>query len=111
MVKAEAHDLKDWYRTGSCSCCFLDAGMRIGEALGLRHEDLSIVERQVAVVARDNANGAVPRVADDVAHRPGSRQGYPLKMESGVAYQGTISKPRLPTNRSVQCSDEMRGTG
>jgi integrase/recombinase XerD len=36
----------------------LDSGMRIGEALGLRHEDLDIAERQVAVVARDNDNRA-----------------------------------------------------
>jgi integrase/recombinase XerD len=31
----------------------LDTGMRIGEALGLRHEDLDIADRQVAVVSRD----------------------------------------------------------
>jgi len=36
----------------------LDTGMRIGEALGLRHEDLSIAERQVVVMVRDNDNGA-----------------------------------------------------
>ena len=32
--------------------------MRIGEALGLRHEDLAAAEREVAVVPRDNGNGA-----------------------------------------------------
>ena len=31
---------------------------RIGEALGLRHEDLAAAEREVAVVPRDNDNGA-----------------------------------------------------
>jgi site-specific recombinase XerD len=36
----------------------LDTGVRIGEALGLRHEDLNIAERQLAVVARDNDNRA-----------------------------------------------------
>jgi integrase/recombinase XerD len=36
----------------------LDTGMRIGEALGLRHEDLLIAERQVAVVPRRNDNRA-----------------------------------------------------
>lgn len=36
----------------------LDTGVRIGEALGLRHEDLDIADRQVAVVARDNDNRA-----------------------------------------------------
>src|SRR5258706_4384425 len=33
-------------------------GVRIGEALGLRHEDVRIAERQVAVVPRRNDNGA-----------------------------------------------------
>jgi integrase len=36
----------------------LDTGVRIGEALGLRHEDLAIAERQVMIVPRDNANRA-----------------------------------------------------
>ena len=35
----------------------LDTGVRIGEALGLRHEDLDIAERQVTVTPRENANG------------------------------------------------------
>jgi len=33
----------------------LDTGVRIGEALGLRHEDLDIAERQVTVTPRENA--------------------------------------------------------
>lgn len=36
----------------------LDTGVRIGEALGLRHEDLAIAERQISVTPRENANGA-----------------------------------------------------
>ncbi len=36
----------------------LDTGLRVGEALGLRHEDLMIAERQVLVVPRCNDNGA-----------------------------------------------------
>jgi site-specific recombinase XerD len=36
----------------------LDTGVRIGEALGLRHEDLAIAERQVSIVPRDNDNRA-----------------------------------------------------
>jgi len=32
--------------------------MRIGEALGLRHEDLNIAEPRVSIVARDNDNRA-----------------------------------------------------
>lgn len=35
-----------------------DTGMRVGEALGLRHEDWSAAERQVVVVPRTNDNGA-----------------------------------------------------
>jgi integrase/recombinase XerD len=35
-----------------------DTGMRIGEALGLRHADLAAAEREVAVVPRVNDNGA-----------------------------------------------------
>jgi site-specific recombinase XerD len=36
----------------------LDTGVRIGEALGLRHEDIEIAERRVGVVLRRNDNGA-----------------------------------------------------
>lgn len=35
-----------------------DTGMRVGEALGLRHSDWSIPQRHVTVVARSNDNGA-----------------------------------------------------
>jgi site-specific recombinase XerD len=35
-----------------------DTGMRIGEALGLRHNDIAAAEREVAVRRRDNANRA-----------------------------------------------------
>ena len=35
-----------------------DTGMRIGEALGLRHEDIAAAEREVTVLPRINANGA-----------------------------------------------------
>ncbi|MEV6655014.1 tyrosine-type recombinase/integrase [Streptomyces sp. NPDC051219] len=36
----------------------LDTGVRIGEALGLRHDDIAIAERQVTVVPRQNDNRA-----------------------------------------------------
>ncbi|WP_078859721.1 tyrosine-type recombinase/integrase [Streptomyces rubellomurinus] len=36
----------------------LDTGLRIGEALGLRHKDIALAERQVSVVPRPNANRA-----------------------------------------------------
>ncbi|MEU6709004.1 hypothetical protein [Streptomyces wuyuanensis] len=32
--------------------------MRIGEAIGLRHEDWAVAERELSVVPRLNANGA-----------------------------------------------------
>jgi len=36
----------------------LDTGVRVGEALGLRHEDLTIAEKTVTITARDNDNRA-----------------------------------------------------
>jgi site-specific recombinase XerD len=36
----------------------LDTGVRIGEALGVRHEDLEIAEPTVSVISRANDNGA-----------------------------------------------------
>ena len=36
----------------------LGVGVRIGEALGLRHEDIGIAEREVTVMPRDNDNRA-----------------------------------------------------
>jgi integrase len=35
-----------------------DSGCRVGEALGLRHEDIAAAEQEVSIVARENANGA-----------------------------------------------------
>jgi integrase len=35
-----------------------ETGCRAGEALGLRHEDIAAAEREIAIVPRDNANGA-----------------------------------------------------
>ena len=41
-----------------------DTGMRIGEALGLRHNDIAAAEREVTVRRRDNANGARVKSGD-----------------------------------------------
>ncbi|WP_156325463.1 hypothetical protein [Nonomuraea sp. SBT364] len=38
-----------------------DSGIRIGEALGARHQDLAAAERTVTVQSRVNDNGARPR--------------------------------------------------
>jgi len=35
-----------------------DTGMRVGEALGLRHNDIAAAEREITVVRRENDNGA-----------------------------------------------------
>jgi integrase/recombinase XerD len=35
-----------------------ETGCRAGEALGLRHEDIAAAEREIAIVPRENANGA-----------------------------------------------------
>jgi integrase/recombinase XerD len=35
-----------------------ESGVRVGEALGLRHEDIAAAEREVTIVPRVNANGA-----------------------------------------------------
>ena len=41
-----------------------DTGMRVGEALGLRHEDWAAAERQIEVVPRSNDNGARSKSAE-----------------------------------------------
>jgi integrase/recombinase XerD len=41
-----------------------DAGVRVGEALGLRHADIAAAEAQVTIVRRVNANGARSKSAD-----------------------------------------------
>jgi site-specific recombinase XerD len=43
-----------------------ETGCRAGEALGLRHEDIAAAEREIAIVARDNANGARAKSGDRV---------------------------------------------
>lgn len=42
-----------------------ETGMRIGEALGLRHADIEPAERQIRVCHRINANGARSKSRDD----------------------------------------------
>ena len=39
-----------------------ESGCRAGEALGLRHEDIAAAEREITIVARENANGATGQV-------------------------------------------------
>src|SRR5664280_1139305 len=54
-VKPQQHDVQ----ATSCNTQLTPGeGMRIGEALGLRHEDLNIAEPRVSIVARDNDNRA-----------------------------------------------------
>jgi len=61
LTTAEAQtilDACDHLRDRLLFALLLDTGMRIGEALGLRHADLDIAGCQVAVVARVNDNSA-----------------------------------------------------
>lgn len=48
-----------------------ESGMRIGEALGLRHEDMNARRREVSVRARDNANGARAKTLSRTIPVPG----------------------------------------
>src|SRR5260370_1255818 len=74
--KAYAHDVRDYFeflgpakvmavldgwgrrRDRLLVTLLAEAGLRIGEALGLRHEDIDAAAGLVAVVPRVNANGA-----------------------------------------------------
>ena len=61
LTAAEAQtilDACDHLRDRLLFALLLDTGMRIGEALGLRHEDVGIAECQVTVVPRLNDNRA-----------------------------------------------------
>jgi integrase len=51
-------DACDHLRDRLLFAVLLDTGVRIGEALGLRHEDLDLAERTVTVRPRHNDNGA-----------------------------------------------------
>lgn len=51
-------DACDHLRDRLLFALLLDCGVRIGEALGLRHEDMGIAERSVTVTPRPNANRA-----------------------------------------------------
>jgi len=51
-------DACDHLRDRLLFALLLDCGVRIGEALGLRHEDMGIAERTVTVMPRPNDNGA-----------------------------------------------------
>ena len=61
LTAAEAQailDACDHLRDRLLFALLLDCGVRIGEALGLRHEDMGIAERAVTVTPRPNANRA-----------------------------------------------------
>jgi integrase/recombinase XerD len=61
LTAAEAQtilDACDHLRDRLLFALLLDCGVRIGEALGLRHEDMGIAERTVTVTPRPNDNRA-----------------------------------------------------
>jgi len=82
----------------------LDTGVRIGEALGLRHEDLDIAGRQVAVVSRVNDN------------RARAKGGRSRSIPCGVPRRPLCPRPRssgagprhLPGDRVRQVADRER---
>jgi integrase/recombinase XerD len=54
-----------------------DTGMRIGEALGLRHNDIAAAEHEVTVRRRDNANGARAK-SQTIRTIPGQHRADPI---------------------------------
>ena len=65
-----------------------DAGVRIGEALGLRHEDIAAAERQITIVARDNANGARSKSRE--------QRTIPVSAQAIRLYGDYVSRVRRP---------------
>ena len=57
--------------TGFCSRCWPATGMRIGQALGLRHEDVVAWERRIVIRAREGA----PRAGAEQGRRRGRGAG------------------------------------
>jgi site-specific recombinase XerD len=60
-----------------------DTGMRIGEALGLRHGDIAAAERENSIVPRTNENGAREHAVR--AHRGGQAGSGGLRPQRGGA--------------------------
>jgi integrase len=52
-----------------------DTGIRIGEALGLRHEDLAAAEGELTIMPRQRQQGA--RQVTDTPHHPDQPRGDP----------------------------------
>lgn len=96
-----------------------ETGMRIGEALGLRHEDLAVAEREVRVTVRVNDNGArvkagrsrtVPvgdgllRLYADYLHAEyGDLDSDHVSSTCGGPRSGTPGPTRLPTTWCCGC--------
>lgn len=60
LVEA-CHTLRDKFLL----CLLFSTGMRIGQALGLRHEDIRSWDNEIDIVPRsDNANGALPKTKE-----------------------------------------------
>lgn len=59
-------DAATTHRDRALLSAMYDGGLRISQALGLRHEDLDIARRRVRVIRRpDNANGALSKQRSD----------------------------------------------
>jgi len=73
-----------------------DTGMRIGQALGLRHEDIAVEDRAIRIVPRDdNANGARAKTRVGYATYPG-KETIDLYIQYVVEDLGAFEAEHLP---------------
>jgi site-specific recombinase XerD len=110
LTAAEAQtilDTCDHLRDRLLFALLLDCGVRIGEALGLRHEDMGIAERAVTVTPRPNDNRA--RQGGYLPDRPGQRRAdaalrrlpHPRVRLAGLRLrlrQSVVAAPRPPVD-------------
>ena len=87
-----------------------DTGMRIGEALGLRHEDWAAAERTVTVLARVNDNGAraksvQPRIDPDQRRAGPALRRLPARR---VRRAGQRLRVRQPLGRATRPPVDLR---
>lgn len=118
LLVAACRHLRDRFLVG----LLFDSGMRIGQALGLRHEDIRSWDNEIDIVPRDdNANGAraktherytiiVPRPVMDLYTRYVLDELAPLAERSGAfpdyvfvnLWEGQVGRPlTYPTARAM----------
>jgi len=85
-------DACDHLRDRLLFALMLDTGVRVGEALGLRHEDFGIAEKAVTVAPRDNTNRARGKTGS--LTRPGCCAAVPASSRSRSCWDTRRSPPR-----------------